>query len=288
MKKLQTFDYRNQPFQHRLVSIADHSYQGYFHYHEGIEFLYVHEGQGMVTLDQQVHRIEPGALFVFQPYQLHHVRARVSDDTPYIRSVMQFDPIGLQPFIKPFKQLNSFFHYLWNGKLHTQVFTQLQDRYPIESNLRYIQASTTDNTSMNLELHAGLLMQIMQFLLVESHNLSIAIDSPPSRAMTHIEAILQWVEQHYAEPFSLDRIAGELHLSKYHVSHLFKEETGRSVTEYLMARRIKEACRILADTALPVAEIGVRVGWPIASHFSQQFKHWVGCTPLQYRKRQKP
>lgn len=285
MKKLHTFDYRNQPFQHRLVSVADNSYQGYFHYHEGIEFLYVHQGQGMVTLDQQVYRIEPGTLFVFQPYQLHHVCARVSAKAPYIRSIMQFDPIGLQPFIKPFKQLNTFFHYVWRGSMHAQVFTQMQNRHPIDSALRYTSAAISGNAERDPELHAGLLMQILQYLLMETQQLSIAIDSLPSRSMMHVEAILQWVELHYAEPFALDGIANELHLSKYHVSHLFKEETGRSVTEYLMARRIKEACRILTDTSLPVAEIGVRVGWPIASHFSQQFKHWIGCTPLQYRKR---
>ena len=160
-----------------------------------------------------------------------------------------------------------------------------RSRHPIESALSYTEASSSRNPKNNLELQTGLLLQMLQYLLIESQSLSIPIESLGSRSMTHIETILQWVEFHYAEPFELDRIANELHLSKYHVSHLFKEETGRTVTEYLMARRIKEACRILTDSSLPVAEIGVRVGWPIPSHFSQQFKHWVGCTPLQYRKR---
>jgi AraC-like DNA-binding protein len=241
-----------------------------------------------VTLDQQVYRMEPGTLFVFQPYQLHHVSAKVSIESPYIRSVMQFDPLALQPYVKPFQKLGTFFDYVWKGSMYPQVFPQMQTRHPIEAVLQYTASSINYMPKRDLELHAGLLVQILQYLFAELHTLAIEIGAVPSRSLSHIEKILQWVELHYAEPLELERIADALHLSKYHISHLFKEETGRTVTEYVMARRSKEACRMLTGTSLPIAEIGVRVGWPIPSHFSQQFKHWVGCSPLQYRKKRDP
>ncbi|WP_373430115.1 AraC family transcriptional regulator [Paenibacillus sp. GD4] len=42
------------------------------------------------------------------------------------------------------------------------------------------------------------------------------------------------LEEHYTEPFDLSSLARELHLSKHHVSHLFRSETGGSITEYVI------------------------------------------------------
>jgi len=286
MSRLELYDYRDEPFKYQLAQAADSSYRGYFHYHQGVEFLYVHDGQGTVTLDQQIYRMEPGTLFVFQPYQLHHVSAQVSEDAPYVRSVIQFDPLVMQKYLSGFAHLGRYFDYLWKGRLETQVFPRLRDRHPIDEILRHgaVADPRNDQSGRQHEWMAALLIQLLQFLYLESFPRTTAGQPYPSRTLAHIENILQWVEHHYAEPYSLERAAEQLHLSKYHISHLFKAETGRTVTEYMLARRVKEACRMLTETSLPVAEIGARVGWPIASHFTQQFKRWAGMTPLQYRK----
>ncbi|MFD0717708.1 helix-turn-helix domain-containing protein [Paenibacillus sp. GCM10027626] len=285
MSRLVTIDFQEQPFSCNLFTKAEQGYKGYFHSHGGIELLIVHEGQGSVTIPQHVYRIEPGTVFVFQPYQLHHVRAADTERHPYIRSVFQFDPAALMPFIKPYKQLEKILNFLWKGQLRQQAFPLMEKRYPIVENLRYFHAHRSSDKEKEQEGQAFLLTALLQFLQQEISILQMPVDAAMARSMTHTEAILRWIEQHYMEPFELERLATELHLSKYHISHLFKEETGHSVTEYLLALRSKEACRLLTNSPLSVAEIGARVGWPIASHFIQQFKRWVGCTPLQYRKR---
>ncbi|WP_039790620.1 helix-turn-helix domain-containing protein, partial [Paenibacillus riograndensis] len=52
----------------------------------------------------------------------------------------------------------------------------------------------------------------------------------------------------------------------------------------LTARRIKQACRLLSTTDMPVEQIGIAVGFPNASYFNQLFKRVLGTTPLKYRK----
>lgn len=284
MTRLTTINFQEQPFQGHIANIAEQGYQGYFHSHPGIELLYIHQGHGTVTIPQHVYRIEPGTLFIFQPYQLHHVNALHTEEDPYIRTVLSFDPVELQPYLKPYKRLDLMLNYIWKNQMQEQAFTQMHMRHPIESNLLYYKEREICVSGKD-ERYASLVALLLQYLQEEIDSLSIMIDNATPRSMSHTEFILRWIEEHYAEPYELGRIAEELHLSKYHVSHLFKEETGRTVTDYILALRSKEACRLLMDTSLTVAEIGIRVGWPIASHFSQQFKRWVGCTPLQYRKR---
>lgn len=285
MNRLETINFQERPFQCRMMQESEPGYRGYFHTHAGIEILIVHQGQGMVTIPQQVYRIEPGTVFIFQPYQLHHVRATDTEEHPYIRSVFQFDPVALQPYIKPFKQLDQLLTYLWKGDMQVQAFPELHLRYPIEPNLHYYKKHLNDNSEKEKDRYASLILLLLQYLQLEIENLAIPLETAHPRELSHTESILHWIEEHYAEPFELSRLADELHLSKYHVSHLFKLETGHTVTDYIMALRSKEACRLLMNSPLSVAEIGARVGWPIASHFIQQFKRWVGCTPLQYRKR---
>ncbi len=288
LNRLETINFQNNPFMGSFFTEAELFYKGYFHTHGGIELLMVHEGKGSVTIPQHVYKMESGALFLFQPYQLHHVRAVNTEHDPYVRSVLQFDPVALAPYIKPYKQLEQILTYIWKGKLPQQAFFDLPKRYPLEQDLRFFQQNYANDKERRLEHYALLILRILQYLQQEIAAWPISIEPSAvqsTSALPHTEAILSWIEQHYAEPFELERLADELHLSKYHVSHLFKEVTGHTVTEYLLALRSKEACQLLVNSTLPVAEIGARVGWPIPSHFIQQFKRWVGCTPLQYRKR---
>jgi len=285
MNPLVTIDFQVNPFQGRFLVEAEPDYKGFFHSHPGIEILMIHEGQGTVTLPKHVYPIQPGAVFIFQPHQLHHVLAMPSEKHPYVRSLLEFDPAAIHPYLKPYKHLEQMLTYLWKGDLQEQAFPDMLARYPIEPNIRFYKEHLSGDIRMKPERYASLVAQLLQYLQMEIGQRAITVDAATTTELSHTEAILRWIEEHYTETFDLAQLADELHLSKYYISHLFKSETGRTVTEYMMALRIKEACRLLLDSRLSIAEVGVRVGWPIASHFTGQFKRWVGCTPSQYRKR---
>jgi YesN/AraC family two-component response regulator len=94
---------------------------------------------------------------------------------------------------------------------------------------------------------------------------------------------MQWIEEHYMEPFDLGQLSDELHLSKSYVSRVFKRETGSSLTEYLTIRRIRQASQLLQMTNKPIEFIGESVGFGSVSYFIQLFKKMIGTTPHQYR-----
>jgi AraC-like DNA-binding protein len=94
---------------------------------------------------------------------------------------------------------------------------------------------------------------------------------------------MEWVEQHFREELSLKQLASELHLSSYHISHLFQEHTGFTITDYMTARRLKEACLLLSTTSYSIRDIGQNIGLNSDSYFIQLFKKHIGVTPKQYR-----
>ncbi|HEX8145172.1 MAG TPA: AraC family transcriptional regulator [Pyrinomonadaceae bacterium] len=83
----------------------------------------------------------------------------------------------------------------------------------------------------------------------------------------------------------LYKMAQSVHLSLWHLCHLFKAETGMSVARYLKSLRMQRAKLLLESTFLSVKEIMNKVGVSDESHFVRDFKAIYGLTPAQYRAR---
>lgn len=75
-----------------------------------------------------------------------------------------------------------------------------------------------------------------------------------------------------------------MNLSAKYISKLFKESTGTNLTEYIQIKRIAEAKKLLATTALKNDEIAEQVGIVSRSTFFRLFKKYEGITPQDYRK----
>lgn len=98
------------------------------------------------------------------------------------------------------------------------------------------------------------------------------------------EAIVQYVNEHVCElSFSSVSLADQFHLSTKHAAALLKERTGLNYKSYVLRLRMQEACRLLGQTKIPIAEIHERVGYSSSSHFVKVFKNTTGMTPSVYR-----
>ena len=96
-----------------------------------------------------------------------------------------------------------------------------------------------------------------------------------------------YLRQHHRQRVTVDCLADYLGFSRSHVSHTFKKETGKSVSEYLTDVRVEDAQALLKYTSLSVTEISFSVGFTDSNYFSSTFKAKTGYTPGAYRKRHK-
>lgn len=110
---------------------------------------------------------------------------------------------------------------------------------------------------------------------------------PPGAASQHfqaLDALLNHLQTHFAQPILLDEMAARLHLSKYHFARLFKQYTHMSPHEYLTNCRINAAKQLLRGGDAPLREIGDQVGFPDVNNFIRCFRRQTGLSPTQYRK----
>ena len=101
----------------------------------------------------------------------------------------------------------------------------------------------------------------------------------------HIDIVTKYIEEHYSEQISLEKVAAEVFLNPVYLSYLFKKVHGVKFSEYLSEIRIKNAKRLLTDTLLRIGEISELVGYREARYFSESFKNRTGMTPSEYRNK---
>jgi AraC-like DNA-binding protein len=106
-----------------------------------------------------------------------------------------------------------------------------------------------------------------------------------NRKEKQIEEIIEFVRYHIHDPMlSVDEIADHIALSAKYVRHLFHEQYGLTLSNFILNERIGKVKELLEQTTMQVADIAVESGFQTKSHFFTAFKKATGMTPSQYRE----
>ena len=108
-------------------------------------------------------------------------------------------------------------------------------------------------------------------------------DCEYQKALTPVERALGYVAEHYGGKVTLDDLAGNAFLSKYHFLRLFSRITGMTPMEYLQSYRIGRAQIFLKTSDLSIEEIAAKIGYENAAAFIRAFKKQTGTTPGKYK-----
>ena len=96
------------------------------------------------------------------------------------------------------------------------------------------------------------------------------------------------IDRDYAQPLDLPTLARIAHVSPSHFSRTFRATFGETPHRYLQRRRIERAMALLSDTAAPVTDVALLVGFTSLGTFSRTFRDVVGDSPTGYRGRTRP
>lgn len=97
-----------------------------------------------------------------------------------------------------------------------------------------------------------------------------------------VRQTMNQIREKYQEALTVESLAEELGISGDRLRHLFKQETGMTVLDYLIQIRMEHAKKMLRDKRIKVYEIAEKVGYKNSQYFSQVFRKMVGVNPLVY------
>jgi two-component system, response regulator YesN len=98
-----------------------------------------------------------------------------------------------------------------------------------------------------------------------------------------VQATVAAIRTRYAERLSMNTIAAELDMNPAYLGQLVRRYTGATFHRRLLGTRVEHACLLLRQTARPVGEIAMEVGFRDVDYFSQQFRSRMGMSPVAYR-----
>ena len=99
-----------------------------------------------------------------------------------------------------------------------------------------------------------------------------------------LKRVREFMEWNLASPISIDELASEAGLSRFHFSRVFRSKLGLTPHQFLLRARMKHAAKLLKTTDLSIAQIVSACGYTHAGHFAAAFAKLTGKTPAAYRR----
>ncbi|MBP0960326.1 MAG: helix-turn-helix transcriptional regulator [Oscillospiraceae bacterium] len=94
---------------------------------------------------------------------------------------------------------------------------------------------------------------------------------------------VDYIYENISKRITLTDLAEVTELNESYLSRLFKKETGETVTDYILRKKIETAENMLKYSSYPPSEIAFMLGFPSQSYFTAVFKKLTGTTPKKYR-----
>jgi AraC family transcriptional regulator len=99
-----------------------------------------------------------------------------------------------------------------------------------------------------------------------------------------LERLSEYVEANLDKSVTIDELACVVNVSPFHFARCFKKSTGLTPHQYVLARRIDCAKRMVVNDDIPIQNIAWDVGFENINHFRHQFQAHFGVTPGQLRR----
>ncbi len=242
------------------------------HQHSHLELFFVLEGSAQVTVRKQTETLTAGTLAVIFPNQTHCYLALPKGGPCCRAALIICDPSLTGKYSAVLTGSHPARPFLPAHQLHPNVSYALQE---------LLTEYKKEKGSKELSPVYGPLVQLVLARVLPGLSLH-RNQRADSLDLTY--QIVHFITENFREPLSLESLAKELGVSKYHLSHVFSEKMGKSFPEYLQSIRLGYALSLISDTQRSITDIAIDSGFESQRSFYRAFRGHYGCTPLQYRK----
>ena len=283
------------------------------HWHDEMEFVLVTHGGADFQINDTNYKVSENDIVIVPPNSLHFATQETGKSFDFIAVVFSLDFISqthdeviYQKYITPF--LNN--HISFPPCIYKTQFnlsmpssnSHTSNGYSSET-LSVIDGSMCRNNIYNI-LHKIKLLyqekplyyeldiktcvyQLWHELLTYAKDSSEVSDKSVIKSSVktnQIKVILSYLKTHYNDTLSLHDIAEYFHLSEGHLCRMFKDVTGKTLTDYLNYYRITMSTSLLFKTDMTITQIALSVGFNNVSYFNKTFKKYMNKTPGEFRK----
>lgn len=233
------------------------------------------QGAKAIMLGREVFEYDPAHLLVFAvdlPVSGHVIRATRKD--PYLGFVLEIDPARVAQLA---------------GRVYPEGVPKVSDARGL-----YV-GRTTDGiveaVTRLLEVMAHpeeadlvgplIIDEILLRLMKTSIGVRVAQMGHPKSGVQRVARAVSWIRTNFAQPVTVDEMAGSAHMNASSFHQHFKDVTSMSPLQYQKVLRLHEARRLMLFQGLDAADACRRVGYLSASQFSREYGRFFGTPPIK-------
>lgn len=250
-----------------------------FHYHEFHKLVFFLSGKGNYLVGGRSYSLKPNDIILVERGAIH--KAEISQSVLYERIILYIDPAFLKSQSTEYSSLDYCFRTASEKRSYV-IRPESERREELRRILSALEIAER-STDFGHDLMArALLIQLLIELGrgIDTEKYSYA---PEENSGEKTAEILSFLQEHLTEDISIDRLAEEFYLSKYHMMRLFRSRTGFTIHGYLIDKRLHLARELIehGETAL---EACYSCGYKDYSAFSRAYKKRFQESPGRARE----
>lgn len=234
------------------------------HFHPDLECIWMRRGTVKARADTHTYVVGEGDFFLTFPNQIHSFSQDSSDEESLI-------------LIVPLSMCSEY-------KMLLRQNTPRCNRIPADRVPPELPGLMSQMEAVSGPYAAGICkgywLIILGMLLP-----CMALEPSQENESDVLRSLLNYCMEHLNDELSLERVAAQVCVGKYYISHLFRKRLGIGFHEYVNLLRVNEAGKLLLETDLSVTEIGDRVGFASPRTFNRVFRDHTMTSPREYRQK---
>ncbi|MCM3782377.1 AraC family transcriptional regulator [Neobacillus mesonae] len=253
--------------------------------HSAFEIIYVLSGSQHTSFDHGLYHVQKGDVLIIPPGFVHEILCNSTEGMTYFCAHFKLDD---PEFVMDMIQRCDI--YYKNGSIENEKLQNILIKW-----INIIHSSDNES-SFYIKMHIQI---VLSELLLTLHTITNTIDVVIQRANINTSLYAKEIAERIKSAFKkqglqpeyyeltetlhIENIMRSIGLSPGYGYEVFKNVYGISPRQYLSQLKLKEGKALIKETDLSIQTISKRLGYKNVSHFSRQFKRWMGVSPLQYR-----
>lgn len=234
--------------------------------HDNYLLIYCVDGQGSIDLGDYQYPVSSGDLIVIQKDIAH--RYASNNNNPWTIYWLHFDGHLADDFCQHLAMARSPIIQLG---VQPRLIRHFENLFQLR----------TSSLSLDAFIHGCQeLRMLLCFIAMKRREQPLN-----SEKNIDLDSLRTFMMNRLSEQLTLDDLAQECRLSKYHFSKRFKALTGHAPIQYFIHLKVERACQTLDSSQLSLKQIAQDLGYEDVYYFSRLFKKVIGLSPEQYRKR---
>ena len=265
--------YLNEEF--RLFHIKDQTSREFvWHYHDFHKVVIFISGKAAYHIEGKTYHLKPWDILLVDRHAIH--RPEIDPSVPYERFILWIqNDIPQTELLKCFQKANDRSYNLI--RLHPSLQEKLKDI------LMELESSAKSEEYAGNLLTQALFQQFMVYLNRIFLEKQYIFDKKSYTFDSQIAGILQYINHNLKEDLSVEKLAARYYVSKYHLMRKFKEETGYTLHNYIVNKRLLMA-RTLISEGTPVIKAAQESGFAEYSTFSRAYRRQFKASPSEETK----